>query len=171
MPDAHSPPRRSFLRLVVAHALAITLPITLRSGKLFAAEIADDEKEALLQMVNGLYPLDGLSDAVYERVARAIADDIASSPEKTELVEQGLAELETSASDGNWGQLDQEQRETILETLQSGEFFGYVKNQVIHLLYSDPEVWKLIGYGGSSIEHGGYINRGFDDIDWLPEVG
>jgi hypothetical protein len=170
MPYAHSLSRRSLLKLAVFHALAIPVPVTLRSKKLFAAERADAAEHALLQMVSGLYPLDGLSESVYERVARTIEDDIASSPEKTELVEQGLAELETSASDGNWDQLDQEQREKILETLQSGEFFGYVKNQVIHLLFSDPEVWELIGYGGSSIEHGGYINRGFDDIDWLPEA-
>ena len=86
-------------------------------------------------------------------------------------MEQGLAELESSAAHDNWDQLDQEQREGILATLQSGEFFGYVKSQVIHLLYSDPEVWALIGYGGSSIEYGGYISRGFNDIDWLPVAG
>jgi hypothetical protein len=26
----------------------------------------------------------------------------------------------------------------------------------------------MVGYGGSAIEQGGYINRGFDEIDWLP---
>jgi len=31
-------------------------------------------------------------------------------------------------------------------------------------------VWKHIDYPGSSKEYGGYINRGFNDIDWLPEV-
>lgn len=168
---AQSLPRRSFLKLIVAHALAVTLPITLRTGKLSAAELAGNEKESLLRMVNGLYPLDGLSDSVYQRVTQAIADDIAASPEKTELLKQGLAEIESSASEGNWDQLDQGQREEILAKLQYGEFFRYVKNQVIHLLYSDPEVWAMIGYGGSSIEYGGYINRGFNDIDWLPETG
>jgi hypothetical protein len=38
-------------------------------------------------------------------------------------------------------------------------------------LYDNAGLWKHIDYPGSSKEHGGYINRGFDDIDWLPEQG
>ena len=30
--------------------------------------------------------------------------------------------------------------------------------------------WPRFGYEGSSAEHGGYINRGFADIDWLPKA-
>jgi hypothetical protein len=37
-------------------------------------------------------------------------------------------------------------------------------------LYALPAVWQAIGYPGSSLEFGGYRNRGYDDIDWLPEV-
>ena len=35
-------------------------------------------------------------------------------------------------------------------------------------LYDDHEVWDLLGYEGSSFEKGGYLHRGFDDLDWLP---
>src|ERR1700732_2043427 len=31
-------------------------------------------------------------------------------------------------------------------------------------------LWPKFGYEGSSAEHGGYIKRGFNDIDWLPKV-
>ena len=37
-------------------------------------------------------------------------------------------------------------------------------------LYNQKEVWPRFGYEGSSAEHGGYINRGFADIDWLPKA-
>ena len=36
-------------------------------------------------------------------------------------------------------------------------------------LYDDPEVWAALGCEGSSFDKGGYINRGFNDLDWLPE--
>ena len=36
-------------------------------------------------------------------------------------------------------------------------------------LYDDREVWELLGYEGPSFDQGGYLNRGFDDLDWLPE--
>jgi hypothetical protein len=28
-------------------------------------------------------------------------------------------------------------------------------------------MWKVLGYEGESASKGGYINRGFNDIDWL----
>ena len=34
-------------------------------------------------------------------------------------------------------------------------------------IYGNPEVWPLFGYEGPSADKGGYIDRGFDDIDWL----
>ena len=36
-------------------------------------------------------------------------------------------------------------------------------------LYNNKEVWPKFGYEGASADKGGYINRGFNDIDWLPQ--
>jgi hypothetical protein len=44
-----------------------------------------------------------------------------------------------------------------------------VRSTAIVALYDDKEVWGLLGYEGSSYEHGGYVDRGFDDLDWLPD--
>ena len=30
-------------------------------------------------------------------------------------------------------------------------------------------MWQLIGYEGPSFDQGGYVTRGFDDLDWLPD--
>jgi len=30
-------------------------------------------------------------------------------------------------------------------------------------------LWQVLGYQGPSFELGGYLNRGFNDLDWLPE--
>lgn len=35
-------------------------------------------------------------------------------------------------------------------------------------LYADPAVYRRFGYQGPSAEEGGYLERGFDDLDWLP---
>jgi hypothetical protein len=40
---------------------------------------------------------------------------------------------------------------------------------VITSLYDDREVWSLLGYEGPSFAQGGYLKRGFDDLDWLPD--
>jgi hypothetical protein len=34
-------------------------------------------------------------------------------------------------------------------------------------MYVQPEVWALLGYRGNALAQGGYLNRGFNDIDWL----
>jgi len=36
-------------------------------------------------------------------------------------------------------------------------------------LYNQHDVWTKLGYEGPSWEKGGYLERGFNDIDWLPE--
>jgi hypothetical protein len=34
-------------------------------------------------------------------------------------------------------------------------------------IYNNPDVWKILGYEGASAHLGGYLKRGFDDINWL----
>ena len=36
-------------------------------------------------------------------------------------------------------------------------------------IYGNKEIWKLFGYEGSSVEHGGYVKRGFD-INWIQKA-
>ena len=48
-------------------------------------------------------------------------------------------------------------------------FLTAIVDSVVVTLYSDPEVWELLGYEGPSFDKGGYLHRGFDDLDWLPD--
>ena len=43
-----------------------------------------------------------------------------------------------------------------------------LRSDLVVSLYNQPEIWPKFGYEGSSAEHGGYLARGFDDINWLP---
>jgi hypothetical protein len=52
---------------------------------------------------------------------------------------------------------------------EGSDFFEAVRSTTAWTLYSNPHVWPLFGYEGSSLEHGGYLERGFDDIGWLPK--
>lgn len=72
---------------------------------------------------------------------------------------------------GSWIDTPEEERLRILESLENSEFFATLRNLSVTRLYRQPAVWALLGYGGSAVEHGGYINRGFDDIAWLPLAG
>jgi len=44
-----------------------------------------------------------------------------------------------------------------------------IKGNAVVALYNDQEVWDTLGYEGPSFDKGGYIGRGFNDLDWLPD--
>ena len=48
--------------------------------------------------------------------------------------------------------------------------FQTVRGECVVGIYNNPDVWKVLGYEGPSAEQGGYINRGFSDIDWLQDA-
>jgi hypothetical protein len=57
----------------------------------------------------------------------------------------------------------------VLRGADGTPFLTAIVDSVVVTLYSDPEVWELLGYEGPSFDKGGYIHRGFDDLDWLPD--
>ena len=56
-----------------------------------------------------------------------------------------------------------------LKRIDGNDFFETVRGATMNGLYGNPRVAAFFGWEGSSVEHGGYINRGFDDIGWLPK--
>jgi hypothetical protein len=56
-----------------------------------------------------------------------------------------------------------------LRELEGSEFFELVRSTAIVEIYSDPRTWAAFGYEGPSFDKGGYLHRGFDDLDWLPD--
>jgi len=100
---------------------------------------------------------------LYVTIAQRMLD--LDSPAVTEA----LAMLQENNGSTPWLELDETQRIELLSMLEQGAFFTTMRATAIEVLFRDPEVFALLGYGGSAIEQGGYINRGFADITWLPE--
>ena len=57
----------------------------------------------------------------------------------------------------------------VLAGLEHTEFFELVRSTALVAVYNDARTWQLVGYEGPSFDKGGYIDRGFDDLDWLPD--
>ena len=81
---------------------------------------------------------------------------------------QGLNSLDGLAG-GDFCSLDDDQAYKVLKRIEGTDFFGFIRRTTVLNLYDDPAVWEALGYEGSSFDKGGYINRGFNDLDWLPE--
>ena len=59
------------------------------------------------------------------------------------------------------------QRVQLLRGIEKTPFFQRIRGTLITGIYNNQEVWPLFGYEGESAPMGGYLNRGFDDINWL----
>ena len=87
------------------------------------------------------------------------------------MVAEGIAALDAAAQAAghdDYVSIGWEQdRVAILRGMEDSAFFQTVRGGLVTGLYNQKEVWPIFGYEGESFSQGGYIYRGFDDIDWL----
>jgi len=163
--------RRALLsRAVAAGALAVTgAGFIAAPDAAWAVEvtaISEHEMATLLQMARDIYPHDRIGDRYY-----AIAVKGYDTPEQKAVVAEGIAALDAAAKaagfddylSAGW----EADRVAILRGMEDSAFFQTVRGGLVTGLYNQKEVWPIFGYEGESFSQGGYIYRGFDDIDWL----
>ena len=149
--------------LAISQALAASALSACNGSPTAAVQDARADTEMLALLVFDLFPHEALEPEVYISVAEHI------SAQDNAVIAAGLENLRGRM--GSWIDTPEEERLRILESLENSEFFATLRNLSVTRLYRQPAVWALLGYGGSAVEHGGYINRGFDDIAWLPLAG
>jgi hypothetical protein len=120
----------------------------------------------LIQMARDIYPHDRIATEFY-----AIAVKGYDSPEQLEMVEQGVAAVDAAAQGKGLasylGTGWEKERVEILRGMEDSAFFQKVRSGLVTGLYNQKEIWPLFGYEGESYSEGGYIARGFNDINWL----
>jgi hypothetical protein len=62
---------------------------------------------------------------------------------------------------------DYPKRLALLKAIEAGPFFQAIRGSLVTGLYNQKEVWPVFGYEGESASKGGYLQRGFNDIEWL----
>jgi hypothetical protein len=150
----------------LAAALGIAAPVQRAHANANAVELKSlDRAQAslLLSVTRTLFPHDFLPDEQYMKIvvtidAKAAADQAVASMVKTAL----------AAFPMDFSATGEAKREDCLRSLEGTPFFSLVYEETLAGLYEDPAVSTLLGFEGSSVEHGGYLKRGFDDISWLP---
>jgi hypothetical protein len=126
------------------------------------------DHHTLALMIRALFPHASFPDGPYERAAAAIVEAAQSDVRLLTQLEQGMRELD-AAGGKPFAELDADAAFAVVSAMSATAFFEAVRSQTILTLYNDHEVWSLLGYEGPSFEQGGYLHRGFDDLDWLPE--
>jgi hypothetical protein len=126
------------------------------------------DQRSLALMVRAMFPHATFPDGPYDRTAAAIVEAAQSDVRMRAQLEQGMRELD-AAAEAPFAELDPEAALAVVRGMSGTAFFEAVRSQTILTLYNDPEVWSLLGYEGPSFEQGGYLHRGFQDLDWLSD--
>jgi hypothetical protein len=134
-------------------------------GAVTSSEVQID-REAVTLVVRTMFPHADFPAGPYERTAAAIVESGDEDPRTAAQLQQGLAELEAA----EFADLDDHARLEYLREIAGSTFFETIRAKTILVLYNDPEVWELLGYEGPAHEQGGYVERGFADLDWLPDA-
>jgi hypothetical protein len=145
----------------------MTFDNTVPSGD-YLNSLDEDATAKLARALRAIFPHDALAEGPYLRSAEAIAANVSGSPHQLGVVVEGIRSLEALVG-GDLTAITIDDLSGILRHLQQTEFFQIMLTSAVVTLYSDQEVWELLGYEGYSTEKGGYIDRGFDDLRWLPE--
>ena len=128
----------------------------------------------LIQACRDIYPHDYLADSFYAKVVEGFDAAAVDNADEKSLLENGVAALDAAAQGAhgqNYRNVGWEiDRVRILRAMESGGFFQKLRGSLVTGLYNNPDVWPFFGWEGESASKGGYINRGFDDIDWLDQV-
>lgn len=138
-----------------------------------ALQVLDREQgEILAGVARAMYPHDRLPDLHYQRVVAAL-DAKAAADEKLRVVlGEGIGYLATTTGrrPEEFAGLPEADQVTALQRLEATPFFRVIAAEVVLNLYSQPDAWSYFGYEGPSNDQGGYLHRGFDDIDWLDDA-
>ena len=170
--------RRVFLRGSAAAAAALaTLEgsrLILGSGDAWSLEMrsfSEEQGDALLRVLRDIFPHDNLADVFYAN-ALAPLDDAAAADEATQaMLEDGIRDLDSravAAGGRPFFELSSEAaRVDILESIEDTVFFTTVLGTCQTPFYNQADMWPAFGFEGPSSPLGGYLNRGFDDLDWI----
>ena len=164
--------RRHFLKGILKLPIAVAVScVGLRFRPAFAADGGDDILDAhqaatLRQFCYRLFPYPEVGDEPY-RLAVSAMSALAGEDEAVHaLLVGGVASLD-KRQEADWLELDEARQVAAMRALEQGDFFRWVYRISVNRIFTHASVWEHIGYEGSSLEFGGYLHNGFDDIDWL----
>jgi len=165
--------RRNFLGTAAAVAPAASL-LGPASAWAETTTLTPHVMATLTQAARDIYPHDQIGDTAYRKAVAHWDTDAAATPATAGLIRDGVASLDAEAK-SRFGTTyilvpAEPDRVAILQSVEDGAFFKAVRADLVVSLYNQKELWPKFGYEGASAPYGGYLHRGFNDIDWLNSV-
>ncbi len=166
--------RRDFLAASGAAAITISGAALLNPGEawgMMVNNLKPASMRTLIQMARDIYPHDSFGDKIYAQALKGHDEAAGKDAGTKKLLEEGVALLDAKAkarhgtgyTDVGW----ESDRVAILKEIEGDAFFQKIRGGLVTGIYNNKDVWAKLGYEGASFPKGGYLERGFDDINWL----
>lgn len=132
---------------------ALPLPAAARQG------VTTERQLSVLNTIAGdLFPHGTIASEAYRSAAETFFQ---AQPEVSQ-------QLVAAVGPDDYPETGPAQRRQRLRGVQRQPAFLAFRMHVLMRLYGDLAVTSHFGYEGPSLEQGGYLHRGFDEISWLP---
>ena len=155
----------ALMALVVSGGAVLS---TDRAWGMKTSALAPQTMATLIQLARDIYPHDQVADKYYAIAMKQHETEAAKSEAHKLLIEKGVADLDKRAGAAGYRGLGwEDDRVAILRGIDTTPFFQAIRGGLVVGLYNQHAIWPIFGYEGESYSKGGYIHRGFDDIDWL----
>ena len=165
--------RREFLKagalVVVGTAAAASGVVGIASADDVASQLTtlnQAQGASLLKMTRRIFPHKQIDDGPYWSVVRDLDAAATGDASVAKLLADGIAALDTGWK--HFVDMTDAEQTAALKNVETTPFFQKVHSVELQSFYSNPDVWKALGYQGPAYRIGGYIKHGFDDLAWLP---
>ena len=143
-------------------------PLKLQAASPVIGKLTDAEQKTLIRYAYLLLPLLEEGHALYTKVAEVLTLKARQDNRVAAMLSAGIQALDHHNT--SWLKLAKGKQQAIIHQQADTPFFQLLHWTTTETVLGVPDVWKQVGYQGSSIEYGGYLHRGFNDIDWLPSA-
>ncbi len=180
MSSPQQPKRRQFFKIATAGTAAAAsggLPMMFVPNAALAEELLGSSAFATLtKIARDIFPHDRFGDELYANAVGVYADQVKADAALKKLLLDGVTKVDAEA-EARFGAsytsvAAESDRVQIIKAMADlrDPFFMKLRGDLVVSLYNQPAVWAKLGYQGPSAEFGGYINRGFNDQNWMGDA-
>ena len=166
--------RRQFLKAGGATTLMIVGGAIINQPEAWGLEtqsLQPHTMQTVIQMARDIFPHDQFPDKIYALAVKPYDEAGVEDESLKSMIEDGVSELNALANQQQgfdylnvgW----EHDRTDLLKQVESGPLFQKLRGDLVVSIYNNHDVWQILGYEGESFSQGGYIERGFNDIEWL----
>ena len=122
--------------------------------------------EQLVSIYRTMFPHNAVPNEFYEHVVRKLDEKAVQDQDLSCFLSDGVEALNRQSGSA-WTGLSEEAKLQALKRVEQTPFFQRLRSDFLVFFYSNPAIWSRFGYEGPSNDQGGYLHRGFNDIDWI----